>query len=151
VTPLALAAENTSTALVQRWLAAGANPNLAQTSGLTPLMIAARTGAAQAVRMLLARGASVHAATTVTRQTPLMWAVASRHPDIVTTLENGADPGAMSARGFRPLLFAARNGDIESAKLLLAAGVRVNDLGSDGTHALPLAVLSANDESPCSS
>lgn len=147
VTPLALATENTSSALVEKLLAAGANPNLAQASGLTPLMTAARTGSAQVVQALLARGADVNAATTVTQQTPLMWAIAERHPDIAKVLlENGAAPGAMSRRGFTPLLFAARNGDIESAKLLLAAGARVNDLGSDGTHALPLAVVTANDE-----
>ena len=32
-------------------------------------------------------------------------------------------------------MFAARNGDIEMAKILMAAGVKVNETGSDETHA----------------
>jgi ankyrin repeat protein len=41
-----------------------------------------------------------------------------------------------------PLLFAARNGDAESAKLLLAAGADANDSLADGTSALVLAAHS---------
>ena len=41
-----------------------------------------------------------------------------------------------------PLLFAARNGDAESAKLLLAAGADANDSLPDGTSALVLAAHS---------
>ena len=52
----------------RRWsnklLGAGADPNRAQTSGLTPLMIAARTGNLEVVKALLAHGANVNAATT---------------------------------------------------------------------------------------
>ena len=32
------------------------------------------------------------------------------------------------------------------AKILLAAGARVNDAGSDGTHALPLAIINQHDK-----
>ena len=41
----------------------------------------------------------------------------------------------MDLGGFMPLLFSARHGDIESAKVLLAAGANVNDVSPDGTGA----------------
>ena len=42
-------------------------------------------------------------------------------------------------------MFAARNGDIEMAKLLIEAGVDVNQTGSDGTHVLPYAIVTGQD------
>jgi ankyrin repeat protein len=40
-----------------------------------------------------------------------------------------------------PLMFAAREGDLESAKLLVAAGAEVNVQGGDGKDALSLAIF----------
>jgi ankyrin len=61
-------------------------------------------------------------------QTALMWAVAESHQDVVDILvENGADVHARSKRGSTPLLFAARAGDLESARALIAAGADVNE------------------------
>jgi len=51
-------------------------------------------------------------------------------PDLARLLiEAHADIRATSVKGFTPLLLAARNGDIDMAKILLAAGVKVS-LGS---------------------
>ena len=100
--------------MVVRLLATGADVDAAQASGLTALMIAARTGDARVLRLLLTQGANVDAATRQTRSTALMWAVAESHPDSVRALlAAGADPRASTAAGFTPLLFAARNGDVE--------------------------------------
>ena len=56
-----------------------------------------------------------------------MWATAERHPDVVRLLiEHGADVRAATRHGFTALHFAAREGDLESARLFLAAGVDVN-------------------------
>ncbi len=146
VTPLALACENASRAMVERLLRAGANPDLAQVSGLTPLMIAARTGNANLVETLLASGAAVNASVRKTGHTALMWAIGEGHHESVRLLvAHGADVDARAQTGFTPLLFAARSGDIDSAGLLLAAGADVNRTGSDGTHALPLAILYLQD------
>jgi ankyrin repeat protein len=99
------------------------------------------------VRTLLARGANVNAQTASAGATASMWAVAAPHPDVIRLLiEAGADVHVSSHKGFTPLLFAARNGDIETAKILLAAGARVNDPGSDGTHALPVAIINQHDK-----
>ena len=56
-----------------------------------------------------------------------MWAAAERHPAVVRVLtEAGAELRARSRHGFTALHFAAREGDIESTRLLLAAGLDVN-------------------------
>jgi len=142
VTPLARACENASESMVNRLLEAGANPNAAEANGLTPLMTAARTGNLNVVKALLFRGANVNAAAVTTHETALMWAVAERHLDIVRTLvEKGADVHPRPQQAFSPLMAAAENGDIETAKVLLAAGARVNDTGSDGTRPLPYAIV----------
>lgn len=147
VTSLMRACENGNAELVDRLLGAGANVNASQSSGVTPLMIAARSGNAAAVKALIAKGAQVNAVVKATQQNALMWAAAEGHVDIVRTLvENRADVHAGSRRGFTPLLHAARNGDIETATVLLAAGVDVNETGGDGTHALPLSIVSAREE-----
>ena len=146
VTPLALACENASAPMVAKLLAAGADPDAAQANGVTPLMMAARTGDVEIVKTLLARDVSVMAAIPTTGQTALMWATAERHWDIMRELiAAGADVEAQSKIGFTPLLFVTRNGDREAAEILIAAGAGVNTGGSDGTHALPLAIVSGHD------
>jgi uncharacterized protein len=142
VTPLALACLNGSAAMVGLLLEAGADPNLARGTGETPLMTAARVGAVAVVEALLARGASVGAKEPDQNQTALMWAVSEKHPDIVKRLiASGADVRARTKGGFSPILFAARSGDLESARHLFAAGADVNDAGADGTSALVVAVV----------
>jgi ankyrin repeat protein len=126
-TPLSLACTNANAALVDRLLSAGANPNTPIATGETPIMTCAGTGSADAVRMLIARGADVHATEPSQNQTALMWAAAERHADVVKLLiEHKADLQARTKKGFSALHFAAREGDLESARLLLAAGVDIN-------------------------
>ena len=147
VTPLERASENASIAMVETLLAAGVDVNVAQTSGLTPLMIAARTGSVDVVRVLLAAGANVNKATAETRSTALMWAISEAHPEVVDQLlEAGADPHTSTTKGFTPLMYGVRNGDIEAIKTLFAAGVDVNETGADDTHALPFAIVSSQDQ-----
>jgi ankyrin repeat protein len=169
-TPLHLACTNRSAAMVERLLSADANGNAALPSGETALMTCARAGDARAVKALLAHGADVNATEHEHHQTALMWAVAQRHPDVVRLLiDSRADVRARSATyaqtvvgeqtqragreelnytvwrgGATPLLFAARVGDVESARLLLTAGADANDSQPDGISALVLAAHSGN-------
>jgi ankyrin repeat protein len=159
---------------IRRLLEAGANVNLAPATGETPLMWCARTGALEAVKALLGHGATVDARETSAGQTALMWAVAARHPEVVRTLlDAGADPRARTNitselvyRGFRyitappaqaegiidhakrggftPLLFAAQQGDLQSAELLLAAGADVNDVDASKASVLVVAAHSGH-------
>jgi ankyrin len=145
-TPLSLACTNGAAAIVEQLLRAGANPNLAASSGETPLMRCARTGNAAAVRALIARRADVHARDHEQGQTALMWAVAQKHAAAAQALiEAGADVHARSKRGFTPLLFASRVGDVPSATVLVAAGARVNEAGPDGMTPLLLAAASGQE------
>jgi ankyrin repeat protein len=143
-------------------------------SGDTALMMASRTGKTDAIDLLLDKGAKVNTAETWGGTTALMWAASERHSAAVKTLiEHGADVNvrsrfvpAANGRGFEgrtpaapqpnqtaeefasgwltPLMFAAREGDVESARLLVAAGADVNALGSDGKDALGLAIFNGN-------
>ena len=53
---------------------------------------------------------------------------------------------ARSKGGFTPLLFAARVGDVGSARVLLAAGANANDSTPDGMPALVLASASGQED-----
>ncbi len=144
--------------------------------GDTALMMAARTGKADAVKVLLDRGAKVNTKETWGDTTALMWAVSELHPAVVKMLiDHGADVNARSkfvpsttGRGFEgttpvesksgqsaeehasgllsPLMFAAREGDLESAHLLVAAGADVNAIDGDGKDVLGLAIFNGNYE-----
>jgi ankyrin repeat protein len=127
ITPLSEACTNGSAAFVEMLLQAGANPNTPIATGETPLMTCAATGSVDAVRQLLLHGADVHAKEPEQHQDALMWAAAEHHADVVRTLiDAGADLRAHTKKGFAALHFAARENDLESVKVLLAAGVNVN-------------------------
>jgi ankyrin repeat protein len=171
-TPLHLACTNRSAPMVERLLAAGANANAKLLNGETVLMTCARAGDARAVKALLMHGGDVNAKESAHDQTALMWAAAQSHPDVVQLLvETGADMRARSRvypqtvvgvqtqragreelnytvlrGGSTPLLFAARVGDVASARALLAAGADANDALPDGTTALVLAAHSGHGD-----
>ena len=168
VTPLWLACLNGSETMVATLLAAGADANAGLPSGETVLMTASRTGSAEAVRLLASHGADLNAREQARGQTALMWAVAQQHPDVVETLVAlGADVHARSAprprrihtrtAGFNPIgvvdvvqgsntpiLFAARQGNLDAARHLVAAGADVNDTAASGTSALVVAAHSGH-------
>ena len=128
-TPLAEACTNGNSPFVRSLLKSGANPNTAVATGETPLMTCAKTGSVDAVRMLIEYGAKVNAKEPKENQTALMWAAAERHPDVVQALIDAhADLTAHTKQGFTAIHFAARLGNVDSIKELLAAGVDVNFL-----------------------
>lgn len=143
-------------------------------TGDTALMMTSRTGNAAAVKVLLDHGANVNAKETWGGTTALMWAVSEHHPGVVKMLvDKGADVNAKSnfvpsasGRGFEgtkpvaakpnqpaeefasglltPLMFAAREDDLESARILIDAGANVNAAGGDGKDALGLALFNGS-------
>src|SRR5579863_390930 len=166
-TPLSEGVVLGSAAMVEALLTAGADPKTLTTSGgETVLMTAARAGNLDAVKVLLAHGAAVNAKENYRGQTALMWAAAERHPDVVKILlDHGADwklqslaretgmPKLSAASSVSPMArggltafhFAAREGDIETGRVMLDAGpginVDINQVDADNTNALVVSIL----------
>src|SRR5262245_61127373 len=170
-TPMQLAAINGSAAMSERLVKAGADVNAPVSShGDTALMMAARSGKPYAGKVLLDSGARIDARESWGDTTALMWAVVEGNQAVVRMLiDRGADVNARSkfvpsatGRGFEgatpvarptpsveenasglltPLMFAAREGDLESASMLVAAGAEINARGGDGKDALGLAIF----------
>src|SRR5207302_7567166 len=86
-----------SAAMVEKLLAAEANPNASLLNGESVLMNCARTGIGPSVKALIAAGANVNMKEPEHDQTALMWAAAEKHPEAVRLLlEAGADIRARS-------------------------------------------------------
>jgi ankyrin repeat protein len=110
-------------------------------------MTCARTGTVDAVRALLAGGANPNVKESRRGQTPLMWAVAGKHPEVTRALVDvRADVRARSNSGFTPLFFAAQQGDLESARILLAAGADVEESTPEHGSALVIAAASGQEQ-----
>jgi ankyrin repeat protein len=162
VTPLSLAATNGNAAIIEALIKAGADPN-ARTlgAGETALMTAARTGRADAVKVLLAAGAEVDVREKWLGENALMWAAAENHAATVAVLLSGrADPDARSnvssfpraktpltvlpRGGWTPLMYAARQGAFDAAKVLVDGRADLNLRDPDGATALILAIINAH-------
>ena len=131
-----------SAPIIDALLKAGADPDTRNPEGETPLMAVARTGQVDAAKRLLEAGADINAKENFGGQTALMWAAAQSQPEMVKFLaSNGADlnargvirqwerkviteprPKDMNKGGFTALLYAAREGCVECARHLVAAG-----------------------------
>lgn len=165
VTPLSLACTNGSAALVERLLKAGADANAASPEGETVLMNAATNGNVDVLKLLIAHGAQVNVHERWKGQTALMWAASENHTAAVKLLlEVGAELKARTPGGFTPLLFAIRDGALDTVRMLLDAGADPNDMvqpavvrgggvingrmdaRSGGTNALLLAIVNAHYE-----
>ena len=164
VNAMLLAAEASNTPLIDLLLKAGAKANSANLDGETALHLVARAGNVEAAKLLLAHGAKVDARETFGEQTPLMWAAARRHPEMVELLASrGADVNARSAvrdyqrvataesrakfldRGsFTPPIYAARENCQACVEVLLKHKADIGLPDPSGVPPLSIAMMNGN-------
>jgi ankyrin repeat protein len=164
VTAMQLAADASNTELIRLLLKAGADPNSPNPDGETALHLVARAGNVEAAKLLLKAGAEGDARERFGGQTPLMWAAARRHPEMVELLAGrGADVNARSAirdyqrvataesrakfldrGGFTPLMYAARENCRECVDELLKHKVDVDLPDPSGMSPMVIAMMNGN-------
>ncbi len=116
----------------------------------TALMVAIRENHPDVVALLVARGANVNLQTR-TGPTP-QWVLPNSVPGFGHGI--GIIRGGLPDRGFRylipgdltPLLYAARDGRVESAKILLAAGAEIERADANGITPLLMAITNDHME-----
>jgi ankyrin repeat protein len=163
-TPMSEGAIVADVAVLDALLRAGVDVDSANADGQTALMVVVRTSNVAAADLLIMHGANVNAREQRKGQTALMWATAESQPAMVKTLlAHGADANArstvydwdrrvtaeprtksMPSGGFTPLLYAAREGCLECARELVAAGAQVNMTDPDGITPILSALLNAH-------
>jgi ankyrin repeat protein len=170
ITPLILACQNRSLRMVEELLDGGADPNSALWSGVTPLMAAAKSGNADIVRALIDADADVNARDPRRGQNALMWAISYGYPIAARVLiEAGAEITVQTTKlnedftpmdleaytksvsgtaqgGYTALMFAARQGDLATARLLLARGADVNAVSRADGSALVIASAAGHED-----
>ncbi len=155
-----------SAPIIDALLKAGADPNTRNPEGETPLMAVARSGRVEAAKRLMEAHADINAKEEWGGQTALMWAAAQSQAEMVKFLAaNGADldargvirqwerkviteprPKDMNKGGFTPLLYAAREGCVECARHLIAAGADPNLEDPERITPLNMALLNLHFE-----
>jgi ankyrin repeat protein len=138
-TPLAIAAEVGDVASLRMLLRAGADPSMAAERFHLPLELAVRAGSDAAVRVLLAAGADPKPAMSyaaLTGQTRIvrMLLEPRGHPGVKVNARLNGWTGTA-------LMYAAAGGNIETVKLLLHRGAKINLHGPGGETALMSAAL----------
>lgn len=149
-TPLIKAAKVGNLQVVAALLKAGAAVDTPDTGfGQTPLMAAARAGHTEVAKLLIDRGARVNAQTR-TGKTPEFRNPAETRASRGAGIQRGGWPN----RGIResipgaktPLLFAAREGHVDIARLLLDAGANLEQADADGVTPLLIALMNEHAE-----
>ncbi|HEX5108228.1 MAG TPA: ankyrin repeat domain-containing protein [Vicinamibacterales bacterium] len=155
-----------SARVVDVLIKAGADPNTKNPEGETPLMAVARSGKVEAAKLLLEAGADINAREKWGGQSALMWAAAQSQPEMVKLLASkGADLNArgvirqwerkviteprqkdMNKGGYTALLYAAREGCVECAQHLVAAGADPDLEDPDRATPLNMALLNLHFE-----
>ncbi len=150
-TPLLHAVEKGQSELVRHLIAAGADVNLRKVpgdlglftprdAGRTPLMAAAGLGQAETVRDLLAAGAEIDARIDT----------AATFPDAAEVLERRRKEGGsafqLQDEGATALMLAARNGQVEVVRQLVAAGAGLDLRDAQGQSAVALAIRAGHAE-----
>jgi len=163
-TPMSQAAQRGDTEVLRLLLKGGADPDSPNAEGETALMLVARTGNVEAAKLLVKAGAKVDAREKWGGQTALIWAAAQNQPQMIAFLvSKGAAvdarsvvrdwprrmtaeerPKDMNRGGMSGLMFAAREGHVDAARVLLKAGADPDFTDPDGSTALIVALMNGH-------
>ena len=150
-TALMTAARTGNVGVVRLLVAQGADVNGVTRGGHTALMWAAAESHAAVARVLAEVGANVHARTAAPepRGRPGGGGYERKEPVVLSRFE-AVNPAALPrdgdgdpprpVGGFTPLLYGVLGGDLDTVRVLLAAGANVDEAGPDGVTALMLAL-----------
>ena len=154
-TALMMASRTGSVAVVRLLVAHGADVNATTTGGHTALMWAAAERHADVVRVLADIGADVHARTAAPTPRTRRGGYERKEPKVLSRFE-AVNPAALPRDGdqdpprpeggFTPLLHAIVAGDLDTVRVLLAAGANVDEAAPDGVTALMLALIKRHEE-----
>lgn len=146
-TPLMQGARSGSPAIVKALLASGADVNVLEPHyQQNALMVGVRSGSADVVALLLKAGADVNAQSLPGEEPN--WAL----PENVRASHGvGVNWGGFPPRGSRgaiggaktPLLYATRQGDLATTKLLVTAGANIEQADANGETPLLNAIINA--------
>lgn len=141
------AARLNDTALVEKFLAAGADVNSRNKSGVYPLHWAAWNGNMEMVRKLVEKQAYIDVMDGYRDETPLSWAAKKGHLEVVKYLvEKGAAVNNSDRYKETPLMDAARYGHDEMVRFLLYNNAKINDVTVDGISALMFASMNGHEK-----
>jgi uncharacterized protein len=147
-TPLMYAARAGNAATIKVLLDGGAKPNAKETGRAeTPLMFAAAANRAEAIKVLMQHGADSRATTKVI-DIAARTAAARASRGVQGARGGGMDerpPEVDTMGGMTALLFAARQGHVESVLALLDSGADINETNAgDKTSALLIAAINGH-------
>ena len=143
-TALMAAIRSGSVDAVTALIDAGADVNAADAQlGYTVLMLAVRSDSAPIVRQLLARGASLEARTRVGAKPAARPPGAGGGSHGVGIVRSGVPPQGEqlpTPGGMTPLMYAARDGALDAARVLVEAGAALNATDPNGMTPLMMAI-----------
>lgn len=135
-TPLHIALDQPSTAMLERLLQEGADPNTPLPTGESPLQRAVERGETAKVLLLVSAGADPDRLDQRGRG-PLYSAIGLGNAEMIhILLQHGANPNLEFAEGLTPLQAAAQKGQTDTVQLLLSKGGRAEAQNENGRDAL---------------